>query len=176
MASRRGFSPRVTARTKQRLSWDLGPGGGAPTGFSAATTGILGAGVSPLVGTITIRRLRGEILYSILSLAAATDRVRMTSGIAVVSTDAFVDVGATAMPDPDDDMAYPWLWWDTVLINPETTTVGLDGITSIRRVVDSKAMRIMREDQILAWMVQFLDESGTVSAAVGGNTRILVSV
>jgi len=159
---------------RQTTEWIEGPGGGTSQAISAAGEIILGNGISPNLA-FTLRRLRGEILYTLTSVAAATDEVRMTSGIAVVSADAFV-LGITAMPDPLEDAGYPWVWWDTVNFNPEIAAPeGVDGVGSVRRVVDSKAMRKMKPDETLAWIVEFSGESGTVVAAAMASSRMLVS-
>ena len=165
---------RRSGSNRRRTAWALSVGGGASVAQSAAGTVILGSGAAPTVEGLTIARIRGELVVSIASQAAGSDEVRMTYGICQVTDDAFA-IGATAMPDPNGDAFWDgWMWHQFVNFDSQTTSVGIDGVFSVRIPIDVKAMRKLPVGMTLVLLSEFSDESGTIALATMADTRMLV--
>ena len=101
----------------------------------------------------------------------------VTFGLGIVSTDA-ATLGATALPEPNGDCEYPWLWWGEIFLQAPVANAGLIsgfGTYAQRLEVDSKAMRKVTNKETLLWVAE---TSGVVGApAVDitfGSTRILI--
>jgi len=91
-------------------------------------------------------------------------------GIGIVTTDAF-NVGITAMPDPQAEPSFPWLYWSVHALRAEiadgaTSPADQSGSKLERVVVDSKAMRKVRPNQSLAIMFDAINLSGTGTVAI----------
>jgi len=115
------------------------------------------------VGLVAVREL-GNIEYS-ANNAAGSARLRVSAGIAVVTSDSFA-AGATSLPRPD--IANPqWLWNRTEGFDYQTD----QGIVSKTIEIDSHAQRkIAGLDRLLMFIVRNL--SG-VSIDVVINIRVL---
>jgi len=172
VARPRGFSRGPRRSSPSGKEWGFGPGGGVPALITSGKI-VVGAGVQPTVTKLTILRLRGEILVAVNSLGSATDNVSLFLGMGIFSTDAF-SVGQTALPGPTTDIFFPWLWWNVVHISPQVSTLGLDGVTSIRIPVDAKAMRKFGTDQVVGLVAEYASQSGAVGCDIQSDARMLV--
>ena len=134
--------------------------------------------ITSFIDAATLLRFRGYIQAIMDSTVQVGDRIVLTFGLGIVSTDA-ATVGATAVPDPGSDPDYPWLWWGEMNLESEwvrtSATDGAWGPSAQRIEVDSKAMRRVKPKESLLWVVQ---ASSTVGAPVTlvtmGSTRFLI--
>ncbi len=144
-------------------------------GRTALTAGGLAAHGSALAFTEpqTILRMRGNLVLQLdPSVSVDGDAAIITTGIALVSTDAAV-LGITALPDPHSDPGYPWIWWNSTPFNVEDATFSLDNTKLIE--IDSKAMRKAKPSESLVVVYEHTDVSGALAVtATLGHIRILV--
>jgi len=126
---------------------------------------------------ITVLRSRGYVQAAFDETVQAGDTMLLTFGLGIVSTDA-ANLGATALPDPGSDVAYPWLWWGEMFLEAfaaDVATLHAWGSTNQRLEVDTKAMRRARLDQSLIWVIEAAQVTGApVTNVEIGTTRILV--
>ena len=148
------------------------------TGFSTAdvstqTTTILGTLAFLIPGTIL--RMRGVVQAAFDETVQVGDRMLVTWGLGIVSTDA-ATLGATAMPDPDDEPEFPWLWWGAMELRSNLTAgANAWGLQAQRLEVDSKAMRRFKPGQSLVWVAQtFGDVGAPVTHLTTLRTRVLL--
>ena len=121
----------------------------------------------------TIVRCRATLHASIDTPADAVSQV-ITCGLGIVSTDAFA-VGLTAMPDPGDELDYPWLWWGEILLQKWLPAGDSASEASVRVEVDTKAMRKVKPRQSLVWVFQGIRLNGTpITQLLVGATRVLI--
>jgi len=119
------------------------------------------AGVSVTVSTLvaeallenvpepTLVRVRGTYGYSETALDGSAV---LTLGIMVVNEPALT-AGVASVPQPQNDIGSDWLWWDSVpLLN--VATAGEDPLRTGVRTIDSKAMRKIKNNQVLVLMTQ----------------------
>jgi len=154
MARRRSSGSRVIDFKK----WSPMPALSA----SAATDGNKGGSQIAIASPSTILRIRGSWWCGLGIGKQAGDAGTVTLAIGIVSTDA-ATLGATALPDPQSEISYPWLWWDEVdlhsFITGDAEEVGVS--VCERRVIDTKAMRRVQAGQSLALILEY---SGIVGA------------
>jgi len=78
--------------------------------------------------------------------------------------------GTTVLWSPFTDGDAPWIWYDSSLLAYEemvTDVVDIPLMTASRRVIDNKAMRIIRNQE-----VQFVVENTTIGSAASCNARV----
>ena len=145
--------------------------------FTGNATSLVLAAV-PAVESVTVLRLRGEIFVGPSGATTALDQARVAFGIGIVTSDAAA-VGSTAMPDPDDEPDFPWLWYHLHNFFSGFTVDGTAsddyGVGTIRIDVDSKAMRKMKPGQSIVGVAQYVDVVGTPTLRVGGSVRMLLA-
>ena len=182
MADRsRGFRQGRTTRPRRLTSWELGPGGTAPTPSTAAGQLFLGSTVSPTLDGLTLVRLRGTFDAYLNLATASNDGFAGAFGIGLTTTNATL-IGATATPGPITDEAWDgWIFHKYFsLKSPQAHAAGaapagetLPGHVNIE--VDSKAMRkVVVESSIFA-MVELV-EVGTAGVEFHFNSRMLVKL
>ncbi len=146
--------------------------GGTPVSVGAQTAGTIAGnilGVSAINRPVTILRVRGEVLSYLDGAQAPAGLVRLDMGLAVVPEGS----AAVAAWDPTTDENAPWFWFQRVHLGYEemvTDVIDIPGITSVRTVVDGKAMRKLG----VAEEVQFAVSNVTVNGARTINTIIAV--
>ena len=115
--------------------------------------------------TETLMRSRGEVLLWLDDIAGQTagDLVRVTMGMLVVPS----GLGTTVISSPFTDGDAPWFWFETIALGAEEAG-DMFGIGYARVQVDSRAMRVIRPDQ----EVQFVVEASTVTAAQPVNVAV----
>ena len=144
------------------------------TAVSAAGT-VAGASLG-FARPATILRVRGFVQAQFDTTLQLADRMLLTFGLGVVSTDAFA-VGAMALPDPGAEPEYPWLWWGQIfLLATQANVPGQSwGPDAMRLEVDSKAMRRIKPGQSLVWAVEISIVVGApVVDILFGQTRVLI--
>ena len=144
------------AKTIDFKSWSGIPGSGLSiTAAGTFTTpGSLAFGIPG-----TILRIRGSLVLTFLASGfTANDEAKVTFGLGLFSTDA-VALGATALPDPNAEADFPWLWYGTAeMISPsgDLTAPGSQVVLD----VDTKAMRKFKPGQSLQMVGEYVDRGG----------------
>ncbi len=137
--------------------------------LSSGTVGVLIANAQHLPETLL--RIRGE--WASAFSGAAVDAIGdlVTAGLILVPE----GTGTSVLWSPQTDADAPWIWWDTfTLIYQEMVTdaVWSSNTSDARRVVDSKAMRKVRNREL-----QLVIENTTLLSAaavdVSLNGRVL---
>ena len=117
----------------------------------------------------TLYRTRGEIVASIDG-PVADDKTLVTFGI-IVATEEDLVVGATALPNPKDDMDAEWLWHGFV---PLLAQGAGDEVSAAGRLtVDSKAMRCMKQTQSVVLVTDVETLAGTPAIDFVAGFRVL---
>ncbi len=119
----------------------------------------------------TLLRIRGEWACSLDG--------GQTPGVGAAVTVGLIQVpegtGSTVLWSPITDGDAPWIWWDVfhLIYNEYVTDVVWSAQTAdARRVIDSKAMRKLRNTEIQA-VVEQATTVGATSVDVTGSARFL---
>ena len=95
----------------------------------------------------TLLRIRGEWTANFSGVQTPPARMQVTVGIIQVPE----GTGTTVLWDPTGDADAPWIWWDTMALTYQemvTDVIGVQAVMAGRRVVDSKAMRKLRNTEL----------------------------
>ena len=159
--------PRRSSRSGGKTRYEWTPAFGESVALAA------GAAVAFLLGTATqsetVMRVRGELLLS-LDGPADLDSTVAGWGIMVLPPGA-VAGGVTAVPSTDGEA--DWLAYGRVPLRAEQLASGSDAQWWSRVMVDSKAMRRLREADELALVVENATLAGGVGMNVTFGLRIL---
>ncbi len=166
MSHRRSRHEKVIDQTR----WD-----GSTLTFNAQ-----GAGTSALVmvtdGTQeTILRIRGQIISYADGAQAPAGHVVMALGALVVQASS----STTVIQSPLTDADAPWLFYETWNIGYEemvTDVIDVPGITSFRKTIDSKAMRILREGREVQLVLEQISLGGAMNTNTSLAFRMLLGV
>ncbi len=119
----------------------------------------------------TLLRMRGEWVANFDGFAAPGISVSVTMGLILVPE----GTGTTVLWSPITDGDAPWIWWDVLHLfyDEQVADVVASQVTnSGRRVIDSKAMRKIRNTELQAVL-----EVATIGASqdvnVAGSARVL---
>ncbi len=147
----------------------------ASNGFSGNGTALLGQ--LGFTEAQTILRMLGEINIMATTAPAAFDACSIALGIGLVSTDA-ASLGSTAMPDPADEPDFPWLFWKSVGMRWNSTTIqDTDGSGYLRIPYDIRSMRKVKPRESLVIVAQYDDRGGNPPVNVTSEiTRVLVGI
>ena len=127
----------------------------------AGSSAVLLQSLTPDGGGETVIRTRGLVGWKSDQTVANEDQMG-AFGICLVSAQA-VSVGITAVPHPDMDVSYPWLWHSFFASSfVLATAVGFEPNAFHSIVVDSKAMRKVTDDHRLAVVVENSNSDGIV--------------
>ena len=132
-------------------------------------------GILTFAEPATILRCRGFCQASFDATMQVGDSIDVTWGLGIVSADAAA-VGASAVPDPETDPEYPWLWWDSMQLRSNLAAgVNAWGLSAQRIDIDTKAMRWVKPQQALLLVAQIGTIAGApVTDLEFGNIRVLV--
>ncbi len=147
MARPRRFPTKGTKKIQAKI-WELSTGQAA--GISAGTTALNFASVG--TNPSTLLRIRGEVAGYLLGASAPAVGVRLTYGIILVPE----GTGTTVLWDPVTDANAPWLLYGQAHLAYDekvTDVVDVPGMSSFRHVIDNKAMRIIRPDVEMQFVV-----------------------
>ena len=114
----------------------------------------------------TILRLRGEYTTYLDGAQTGSQRVSVAAGLILVPE----GTGTTVLWSPMTDGDAPWLWFDISTLayeEPVVDVVDIPAMTGVRRVIDNKAMRIVRNQEL-----QFVVENATIGVASAVNATI----
>ena len=183
MTDRHRSRSRFGQGQRRLTSWSPGPGGNDlatldAVAISTSTDTIIGLGQTPTVDRFTIVRIHGFLELSLETAGAVASGFSWAAGIGIFTTDAFADVGATAMPSPFDDIDWPgWMWHQQGALHTTqgAVAVGDPSINPVVIPVDTKAMRILRNNETVGMVLQS-GESGVSIMRVRASTRMLVKI
>ncbi len=139
--------------------------GAVPTS-QARAAGTTGVQVAAALSTHpeTLLRIRGNVLCYADATQAPGGLIDIGLGLIVVPG----GTGTTVTQAPITDADAPWLWYDRFAIGYEeyvTDVIDLPVAAAYRSVIDNKAMRILRLDE----EIQFVVENATLGAAMSVN-------
>ena len=122
----------------------------------------ISAGTAPT----TLLRMRGEVMAALEGAIAPLKTVSVTCGIIKVPEGS----GTTVRYSPVTDANAPWVWWwGTTLYYTEyvVDVIGSQLGAVSRAVIDNKAMRKIRPDEELQFVIEnvTIDGAGTVNVA-----------
>ncbi len=150
MARSRFVSRSVGA--KRHPDWSASVPQTALTGVAGSAAALLQT-FTPEAGGETVIRTRGLFGWKSDQNGAAEDQLGAV-GICKVSAQA-VSVGITAIPHPDTDSGFPWLWHSYFASSfVFGTNVGFEPGMLHRIVIDSKAMRKVTDDERIVMVVE----------------------
>ena len=90
----------------------------------------------------------------------AGDVVYLGFGLAIITTDSFNDVSSWPDPLGDDDLS--WLYWKGFHLRAsEAAAEEALGASVVRFDVDTKAMRKIRPNETLLYVVQYSNVAGS---------------
>ena len=122
----------------------------------------------------TIVRVRGSWVAG-LDGPAANDKLVIGLGLMVADDDQ-VTAGATAFPSPIEDTDADWLWYSYIALIAQTVTQDESyGGQVDRGIIDSKAMRRVKQNSQLVMVMDGIRQGGTPTADVSGGVRSLLS-
>ena len=126
---------------KNWYNWQLSTGS-----FSAQAAGNASLNFSS-VGSVqtTLHRIRGEVVGYVDSMSVPGGLAQVTYGIILVPEGS----GTNTQFNPVSDANAPWLLYGQASIGYEemvTDVIDVPGMTAFRHVIDNKAMRIIRPD------------------------------
>ncbi len=119
----------------------------------------------------TLLRIRGEWIGSFDGAQAGGELSSVSAGLILVPE----GTSTTVLWDPIGDGDAPWIWWDTFNLGYEeyvSNVVQADVISSARRVIDSKAMRKIRNTE-LQFVMTNAAIAGSAALNVAGAVRVL---
>jgi len=128
--------------------------------------------------SVTIVRIRGSLTMGLSSVASALDGFsRVGVGLCIVSENAF-GVGVTAVPSPIVDIAWDgWIWYNIGDLAAYTTTLtNSHGSQTKELQIDSKAMRKIKNTDVLIAVLETAAEVGTAVFNMTLNTRVLLKL
>ena len=152
MARRRGgFQKKI-----QYTHWTYGSASVPSTGAGSSGVNVLAAQHEPE----TLLRIRGEYAVSVDAPQAPGNIGAFGVGLILVPE----GTGTTVLWSPITDGDAPWIWVDYAAIGYEEMVIDVidvPGLSFVRRVVDNKAMRIIRNQE-----VQLVQETVSVIGTV----------
>ncbi len=143
---------RIFTRTEKKLhsrTWELSTGNvTALAGDASVANNFSGVGTSP----VTLLRMRGEVMGWKDGVSTPPLGGQVTYGIILVPEGS----GTTIQFDPVSDANAPWLLYGQAHLGYEemvADVIDVPGLTSFRHVIDNKAMRIIRPDVEMQFVV-----------------------
>ncbi len=150
--------------------------------FWGVTSGIfsaLGAGGTLALNAIavgtqaaTLLRVRGEVLGYLDAVQTPPTGCRLSMGLILVPE----GTGSTVVYDPALDSNAPWLWYAMMHLGYEeyvTDVIDTPLVSASRLVVDNKAMRRIRPDVEVQFVVNNTTTFGATPANLAFGLRIL---
>jgi len=153
------------AKKIDTVHWDLVQEVFIAQGAGAAGKTAIAAQHTPT----TILRTRGEWAAGFSAGIGDAIGVSVTAGLILVPE----GTGTTVLWSPNTDFDAPWFWWDTFsLIYQEMVgdAIWTSNLSDARRVVDSKAMRRVRNTE-----VQMVVENVTISGLTGSTVDVVMT-
>ena len=179
MARSSRFNRAGQHTARRRNSWDAGPSI-APTSLTAAGVTLWTVGAQSTIDGSTVVRTRGQGSLFIGSASNVLDGFNEAAvGICIVSENAF-GAGAASVPAPLTDIAWDGWMWHMILSQFRTSSVSPETFQStmeaVRFDIDSKAMRKIRESDVVIGVLELGTEIGTTQMEFQARTRILTKL
>jgi len=95
----------------------------------------------------TVIRVRGSYVFSETGIDGTAS---LFLGIMVADKNA-IAAGVASLETPFTDIGSDWLWWDVAPLD-NVGTVAADPVRTGRRMIDSKAMRKVKNNQALVFV------------------------
>ncbi len=141
------------------------------TGFSQAITAQAAGTAAFLLAAAqhlpeTLLRIRGEWVSYLDGTTAPGVLLDVAMGFILVPE----GTGSTVLWSPFTDSDAPWIWWDCMTLGYEelvTDVVDIPAISGGRRVIDNKAMRIVKNMEL-----QVVLENTTILTADSVNANV----
>ncbi len=162
-------STRGRERVIDNVRWTLGT-------FSIAGLGATNSALTILSdGGIeeTVLRIRGELVAWKDGTSAPGVGVRVAVGILPVMGGQ----GTTVVSSPLADADAPWMFYESFHLAYEemvTDVIDVPGISSFRKTIDVKSMRILRPDEELQLVVEQATVIGAMNINIQGTLRFLL--
>ena len=170
MARRTRFTGQ--SRPRRKKGWEEGPGTSSVVNFTGSSTAILGSGLQVLFDGLTLARVRGNLSTFLVSANSAGDGFQCAMGIGIVTLEAFT-VGVTAVPHPMSNIAWDgWLYHRFFSVHVGDKTAGDVAYQQTQFEVDSKAMRKLKDDDVIMAVMQVV-ETGVADMDVFFDSRAL---
>jgi len=115
----------------------------------------------------TLMRMRGEYTASLDGTQVPGASIQISSGLILVPE----GTAATVLWSPLTDADAPWIWYDASMLTyeePVTDVIDIPLMSAVRRVIDNKAMRIIRNQEI-----QFVVENTTIGTATEASVNVV---
>ena len=168
----RGFSP---GRSRRKSEWFQGPGGTAVTSVSSSTSTFLGSAVQTTAIEETLVRTRGILDCFLTSATSPGDGFFGAFGIGR-ATAAAVAGGVTTVPTPITELGWDgWLYHTFISCHESSADEAGSGSSVFRIEVDSKAMRILQNDENFYAALEVI-EIGTAAMSVFFDCRMLTKL
>ena len=174
MARSKHFPSRRTSGSSRQTTWSLGPSG--ETGvISTSVSALFSVGAQALEDGLTIVRTHGEVLASLLTGTGTGDGYECAVGICIVSENAAA-VGITAVPMSMMDIGWDgWFAHKQFLVKTPVANELLNDSTMFRWDIDSKAMRKIRETDVVLGVVE-VAKLGTATLQLTLRSRLLAKL
>jgi len=160
---------RREGRKIDNLRWNRAHG--SALALSAGTAAVALISVTTLPETIM--RIRGNVLTYLDATQAPGGLVLVSMGIIKVPE----GTATTVVYDPQADSDAPWLWYSNFHLGYEeyvTDVIDAPGASSMRVIIDNKAMRRTRPDEEYQFVVTNTTVGGAAAINVAYATRILI--
>jgi len=131
------------------------------------------AGVT-ITGAATVVRIRGE-MFAELDATAVNERAIISVGAIVVNEVAFA-LGITGLPGPFTQGADDWMWHGYLNVSSGQEGATAENSLFDRLTIDTKAMRKMKSDEVLAFIAEIAgssDQGGHLTLM--GGLRVLTA-
>ncbi len=119
----------------------------------------------------TLMRIRGEWVAALDGAQTGGQGVSVSAGMILVPE----GTGTTVLWAPSTDADAPWIWWDVMHLFYEeyiADVVVSQMVADGRRVIDSKAMRRIRNTE-LQFVVENLTIANSAAIRMAGSVRVL---
>ncbi len=159
---------RSFQRTISQKQWDTTLHGRIPSIDVAEGTVAIGDVGALSTEPFTLLRTRGRVMMS-LDSGGLNEHVSCAMGLIVVSENAF-GIGVTAVPSPVTDGTEDWIWHDFFQVNSGEEAAVVNDYLTVRLSVDSKAMRKLRQGEVLVIVAEIadsVDATGNVTFSYG---------
>ncbi len=150
------------------LRWTKGAASFLALGAGSAQFAIVASGIT----SQTLMRTRGNLVAYMDGTSAPPKLVEVAVGMLVQQA------GAVATSLPLSDGEAPFFYYDSFMIGYEemvTDVIDIPGISSYRAVVDVKAMRVIRPDQEIVFIVEQATTSGAGPINLAFSARFLLA-
>jgi len=143
--------------------------GNAQITFAAATLGTAVGSVGLILTAAALTLVRSRGVFSVLLTNSGTSDaiIQAAFGIIVVQTEAFSIGGLNSLPTPLSDGERPWVVWQPLSVVAIGTNPDQGQPDVFAQVaVDSRGMRKLKEGEVLAYMFEAQQLSGTTGTVI----------